>query len=97
MDTPPFIPLLAKALDARRGIFDPAWRAAFRLFNGFTEGFPALSADLYGATLVLYDYSDHHEQGEEFVRQAVDFLQNHALLSGGLRAILVKTRNGLSQ
>lgn len=30
---------------------------AFRLFNGFLEGFPDLLIDLFGSTLLLYDYS----------------------------------------
>lgn len=30
---------------------------AYRLFNGFLEGYPDLAVDLYGRTLVLHNYA----------------------------------------
>lgn len=49
--------LLAGALAARAELFDARHEAAFRLFNGFTEGWPTLAADLYAQTLILHDYT----------------------------------------
>lgn len=47
-----------RALDARAALLeaDPDRAGALRLFNGFTEGLPALSIELYGRALVLHDY-----------------------------------------
>lgn len=96
MDIPPLLPFLAKALAAREPLLDPARRSAFRLFNGFTEGCPSLSIDLYGSTLVLFDHSADRAVGQALVGQAVDFIQNHPLLTG-VRAVLVKRRDGGTQ
>lgn len=97
MDFPPLLPLLSQALAARESLFDPQRRAAFRLFNGFTEGLPALSIDLYASTLLLHDHSSNLEEGQEAVRQAADMLQNHPLLADGLKAIVVQHKNGYTQ
>lgn len=48
MDNPTFISLLEKAIDARKSLFDAGHQAAFRLFNGFTEGNPNLVIDCVG-------------------------------------------------
>jgi 23S rRNA (cytosine1962-C5)-methyltransferase len=86
--------LLDHSLTARKSLFDSRHEAAFRLFNGFTEGCPQLVMDLYAATLVLNNYADHPEQGLAFVNEACDFLQTQLTW---LRAGIVKTRNGGSQ
>lgn len=57
MNESPLI-LLDRALAAREALFDPRHEAAFRLFNGFTEGFSSFAADLYAKTLVLHDYDE---------------------------------------
>lgn len=49
---------IARALEARAGLFDGRHESAFRLFNGFTEGDPDFCVDLYAGTLVLHDYSE---------------------------------------
>jgi len=48
--------LLDKSLAARGALFEARHETAFRLFNGFTEGWPTLAVDLYAQTLVLHDY-----------------------------------------
>lgn len=81
---------LANALACRSALFDARHEAAFRLFNGFTEGQPALVADLYAASLVLHNYADVPDDGRLLVEEAAAFYRE-AL--PWLRAIIVKTRN----
>jgi 23S rRNA (cytosine1962-C5)-methyltransferase len=92
--TIPTISLLEKAIDARASFFDARHESAFRLFNGFTEGFPDLVLDLYGSTLVIHNYADDPAQGKLAVQQAHQFLTNQL---GWLRAGVVKIRNASTQ
>ena len=85
-----FEPALAAALDARSQLFDPRHETAFRLFNGFYEGWPALVADLYGRTLVLHNYADISEDANELVAFAARF---YADKLPWLHAVLVKARH----
>lgn len=81
---------LGRALDARADLFDQRHRSALRLFNGFLEGCPALAADLYAGTVVLYNYADPPERGLELVAAA------HALLRQRLpwvHTAILKTRH----
>jgi len=55
--------LLSVAIVARAELFEPKHETAFRLFNGFYEGYPNLVVDLYARTLVLHDYSEIEETG----------------------------------
>jgi 23S rRNA (cytosine1962-C5)-methyltransferase len=57
--------LLSLSLAARTGLFEPRHEAVFRLFNGFYEGCPNLIVDLYARTLVLHDYAEIEETGNE--------------------------------
>ncbi len=82
--------LLDRALKARLASFDVPHETALRLFNGFTEGWPGLCADLYAATLVLHNLSDPPEQGRAAAQEALEFYR--ATLPF-LRAALVKTRH----
>jgi len=77
------------ALRAREPLFDARHEAAFRLFNGFTEGCPSLAADLYAESLVLHDYADEAQTGADIVSEAQAVYRAHL---PWLRAILVKTR-----
>jgi 23S rRNA (cytosine1962-C5)-methyltransferase len=90
----PLSKLLERSLIAREMLFDPRHEAAFRLFNGFTEGCPQLVVDLYGATVVLNNYAEIPEQGFDLIREAQEFLQSRL---AWLRAGIVKTRNGNTQ
>jgi len=82
--------LLDGAIGARVQLFDPRHEAAFRLFNGFTEGCPALVVDLYAATLVLSSYADPPSQGVQLVQAALELLLSRC---PWVRAVVVKTRN----
>lgn len=83
--------LLDKALTARQPLFDAQHETAFRLFNGFSEGCPALVVDLYAATVILNNYADPPEAGLDNVCEAQGFLQTYL---SWLRAGVLKTRNG---
>jgi 23S rRNA (cytosine1962-C5)-methyltransferase len=93
-DSTRLLSLLERALEARKPLFDPAHQAAFRLFNGFNEGFPELVIDLYGSTLLIHNYAGNGVDGAPFVREAQQFLLTEY---PWLRAGVVKNRNGQSQ
>ena len=85
-----FAAALAAALSARAALFDPRHEAAFRLFNGFYEGFPLLVADLYGRTLVLHNYADPPASADDLVEAAAEFYQSKL---PWIHAVLVKARH----
>jgi 23S rRNA (cytosine1962-C5)-methyltransferase len=89
-----FLSLLEKALASRVSLFDPAHQAAFRLFNGFTEGEPDLVIDLYASTLVFHNYAEIPAQGAALIQPALEFLVSQY---PWLRAAIVKTRKASSQ
>lgn len=82
--------LLDQAAAARAALFDPRHEGAFRLFNGFSEGWPALAIDLYAATALLHDYADPPENGAGPVAEAEAWLRARL---PWLRAALVKSRH----
>lgn len=60
----PLLDALSAALDARASLLPrPEDRGALRLFNGFLEGFPALSVELFGRSLVLQGYGPQAGDG----------------------------------
>ncbi|MGI4789787.1 MAG: class I SAM-dependent methyltransferase [Janthinobacterium lividum] len=81
---------LAAALTARSTHFDPRHETAFRLFNGFYEGFPTLVADLYGGTLILHNYADPPEKAAGQIEMASEFYGNRL---PWLNAVLIKARH----
>lgn len=50
--------VVAKALQARMAMLDPDHQGAWRLFNGFYEGWPDCVVDVYAGTLLIHDYGD---------------------------------------
>ncbi|HMV48110.1 MAG TPA: class I SAM-dependent methyltransferase [Blastocatellia bacterium] len=82
--------LLAVALSARTPLFDARHEAAFRLFNGFAEGWPTLAVDLYAQTLVLHDYAETPEQRRAAVIAAQAFYQTRL---SWLNAVLLKSHH----
>jgi 23S rRNA (cytosine1962-C5)-methyltransferase len=82
---------LEGALAARNGLFDDRHQTGFRLFNGFTEGHPALVIDLYARTALIHNYADSPAAGQPAVQAAQEFLQTQL---PWLQCIIVKTRNG---
>jgi 23S rRNA (cytosine1962-C5)-methyltransferase len=92
MATEPLVDLLERAIAAREALFDARRETAFRLFNGFAEGYPNLAVDLYAATVVLHNYADSPESGEAAAAIALHYLQSRL---PWLHAIILKTRNSL--
>lgn len=66
--------LLQRAIRARVDFFDDAHESAFRLFNGFLEGWPDLVVDLYARTLVLHDYAEDPVAAGPSIQSALAFL-----------------------
>ena len=86
-----FQPALAAALSARAALFDLRHETALRLFNGFYEGWPALTADLYGKTLVLHNYADPPGESTALMDTAAEF---YLAALPWLQAVLTKSRHG---
>jgi 23S rRNA (cytosine1962-C5)-methyltransferase len=96
MSADPLSTLLERAIAARADLFDSRHETAFRLFNGFSEGQPHLSLDLYGGTVIFHDYAPEESTGRALVREAAEFLQGHARFAGWLRAGIAKYRGSPS-
>lgn len=62
--------LLEKAFAERQPLMDADHRSALRLFAGFYEGNPDLVIDLYGRTLLLFDFSDNPDSRSALLEEA---------------------------
>lgn len=85
---------LPRAFEARQNLvagLDPRseHHAALRLFNGFTEGQPGFAADLYGRTLVLFDYAQEGDSLQSEIKTVLQFY--HSTLPW-LSCVLLKHR-----
>lgn len=65
--------LLESSLQKRLPLLEDQSAQALRLFNGFLEGFPFLSSDLYHQTVVLYVNKLLGEESDLLVQSARDF------------------------
>lgn len=97
MSTETITQLLQKAIEAREQLFDVDHETAFRLFNGFTEGNPHLSLDLYAGSVIFHNYHSDASAGMALVHEALELVQHHPRLSGWLHAGIVKSRHSTSQ
>ena len=86
--------LLEQASASRAHLFDSAHEFAFRLFNGFYEGYPDLALDVYGHTLVIHNYADDPSQNQSTIQEAITYLRTPL---NWLRAGVLKTRNSVIQ
>lgn len=84
-------PLLDQAIASRAPLFEPPHETAFRLFSGFSEGYPHLVLDVYGRTLVIHDYAEKPDPA--LIREVTSHV---CFAVNWLRAEIVKTRNGNS-
>lgn len=64
--------LIESTLQRRIPLLDAFHQGAFRLLNGFTEGLPALAADIYGQTLVLFTHKVTGPESEALLRAACE-------------------------
>ena len=85
---------LQQAIEARADFIDTGHQTAFRLFNGFSEGYPGLVLEIYGRTLVVHDYADESGQNKLLVQNVIQHL---ASVLPWLRAGVPKDRNGKTQ
>ena len=90
----PVFQLLEKAIQARAGLIDSGHQSAFRLFNGFSEGYQELVIEIYGSTLVVHDYADESGQNKFIVQNLIEHLTSAV---PWLRAGVLKDRNGKTQ
>ncbi len=88
------IPLLEKAITSRAPLMDPRHEAAFRLFNGFTEGHPDIALDVYASTLVIHNYADDPLHNQNVIQEVTAYLQTTL---SWLHAGVLKLRNGKTQ
>jgi 23S rRNA (cytosine1962-C5)-methyltransferase len=80
------------AIEARSGLFESGHESAFRLFNGFFEGSPDLSIDLYASTILVHNYSEP----PDYLSSELRCIQESLLKKlPWVRTILVKTRSAL--
>ena len=86
------ISLLEEAIASRKTLFDSPHGSAFRIFNGFTEGYPDLAVDIYGATFVIHDYNG--VPVPNLISEVSLYLQSSL---NWLRAGILKSRNGKTQ
>ncbi|MBN2047938.1 MAG: class I SAM-dependent methyltransferase, partial [Anaerolineaceae bacterium] len=77
------------AARCREDQFDEQHHAALRLFNGFYEGEPELVIDLFGATLLIYDYAQHPDVLQSLIDQLVPALLEEF---PWIQAVLLKRR-----
>jgi 23S rRNA (cytosine1962-C5)-methyltransferase len=86
---------LELALVARQELIDedPQHEGAWRLFNGFYEGYRDLAVDVYAKTAVVHNYAKLPADGEAAVAIARQFIMIHL---PWIEAILLKTRKGAS-
>jgi len=91
MDFPTLTNLLDNAIASRRTFVDPGHEMPFRLFNGFSEGFPELTLEVYGHTLVVHNYADDPNANRQLILNIIDHIGN-AL--PWLNAGVIKFRKG---
>lgn len=84
------VEILERAIEARGALLDEKHELALRLFNGFYEGEPRLVVDLFGHTLVLYNYATKINEGAHVVDAAWQYLQKKL---PWVQCVIVKTRS----
>lgn len=84
--------LLECALQKRLPLLEEAHEQGLRLFNGFTEGFPFLSVDLFGQTLVVFIHKTIGHEAEDLAQVARDF---YLVALPILKCVIVKQRSSL--
>lgn len=94
MDSSALQQLIDKAITSREALFDTSHESAFRLFNGFYEGYPELALDIYARTLVVHNYADDSSQNQIIIQDVIAYLRTAI---NWLRAGISKARNNRIQ
>ncbi len=90
MSNDQIISLIKTAIAARLELFDSRHENAFRLFNGFFEGFTNLVIDIYARTIAVHNYADPSEEIQELLTTICQYLTSEF---PWLQSIILKTRN----
>ena len=77
------------ALELRKSWIDYQSYSAFRLFNGFIEGFPDLAIDVYARTLVIFNFANPPDTFQDLIPLVIDHLHNTL---PWIQSTMVKTR-----
>lgn len=85
-------PLLETALSVRSASIHLDGQRAYRLFNGFLEGYPDLVVDIFADTLVIFDYSENISS-PSFIREVANWYRQKLDM---IENVLVKIRNAES-
>jgi 23S rRNA (cytosine1962-C5)-methyltransferase len=80
---------IQKAVNLRSAWMDDLHQSAFRLFNGFIEGFPDLAIDIYARSIVIYNYANPPDSILDLINPVSSFLRDRYPWIG---AVVVKTR-----
>ena len=67
--------LLLRAIEYRKDLMEAEHQTAFRLFNGFYEGNKDLVADVYGSSLILFDYCKEQTRSKFLMQTAADVIK----------------------
>lgn len=78
------------ALNLRQNLIKNTETNALRLFNGFLEGLPPLTLDLFNDTLVVYDYSEAPVENHIFYKDVWKLCLD---LIPSIRSVIIKIRN----
>lgn len=70
----PLVNRLDLALEARAHLVDDRHESAFRLFNGFYEGWPKIVFDLYGQTIVIHNHMEDIQLGHQAAERGLNFI-----------------------
>jgi 23S rRNA (cytosine1962-C5)-methyltransferase len=90
MTSDSLISSIDQALASRPTLSGSSHESAFRLFNGFYEGYPDLIVDVYGCTLVIHNYADDPSKNHGLIQDVTKHLTTSL---NWLRAGVMKTRN----
>ena len=82
--------LLEKTLQKRLPLLADEHTQALRFFNGFTEGLPYLSVDLFGQTIVLFVHKIVGDEAETLIQTARDF---YLLALPFVKCVIAKQRS----
>jgi 23S rRNA (cytosine1962-C5)-methyltransferase len=94
MITESLLQKLDQVIASRLTLSGSSHESAFRLFNGFYEGYPDIVIDIYGQTFVIHNYADDPVKNATLIQEVAAYL--HTTLNW-LHAGVLKTRNGKIQ
>lgn len=83
--------IIKAALQCRRDFIEADHASAFRVYNGFLEGYPNLVVEIYADTLVIFNFAADPATLDPLIPQ---IQQLYLELLPWLRCVLVKIRNG---